>query len=283
MPAAGPCRGRAANVRAVPDLQELCDDLAAEHADLDALLEPLDAAGWETPTPAEGWTIRDQVAHLYFAETRAVMTAVEPERFVAQRDVEYPDKKRFAEVMTSPELGPDGFSVYAAWKAERTKLLEVYRALDPKVRVEWYGPPMSPLSKITARIMETWAHGQDIADALGATRPASNRLRHIAHLGVGARKFSYTINGLPVDDTPVFVDLAAPDGTRWTWGDPAAAEHDLVCGDALDFCLVVTRRRNVADTGLEVTGPAASAWIGVAQAFAGPGGTGRAAGQFPKR
>ena len=267
----------------MPDLNDLCDDLAAEHAALDVLLEPLDAAGWLTPTPAEGWTIRDQVAHLYFAETRAVLTAVDPEKFVAQRDVEYPDKRRFAEVMTSPELGPDGFEVYAAWKAERTRLLEVYRALDPKVRVEWYGPPMSPLSKITARIMETWAHGQDIADALGATRPPSHRLRHIAHLGVGARRFSYTINGLEVDDTPVFVDLVAPDGSSWTWGDPAAAEHDVVRGPAFDFCLVTTRRRHVADTDLEVVGAAAQAWFAVAQAFAGPGGTGRRPGQFPKR
>ncbi len=266
----------------VPDLSELCDDLAAEHAALDVLLEPLHGDDWDTPTPAEGWTIRDQVAHLYFAETRAVMTATEPERFVALRDAEYPDKSRFAQAMTSPELGTSGDEAYAAWKAERTKLLEVYRHVDPKQRVEWYGPPMSPLSKITARIMETWAHGQDIADALGATRPPTDRLRHIAHLGVGARRFSYTINGLPVDDTPVSVELLAPSGATWTWGDPEAAAHDAVRGPALDFCLVVTRRRHVADTDLVVTGPAATAWMAVAQAFAGPGGRGREPGQFAK-
>lgn len=265
----------------MPDLNELCDDLAAEHAALDVLLEPLQGADWDTPTPAEGWTIRDQVAHLFFAETRAVMTAVEPERFVALRDAEYPDKVRFAEAMTSPELGPSGDDVYAAWKAERARLLAVYRHVDPKQRVEWYGPPMSPLSKITARIMETWAHGQDVADALGATRPPTDRLRHIAHLGVGARRFSYTINGLPVDDTPVYVEIVAPSGATWTWGDPAAGEHDAVRGPALDFCLVVTRRRHLSDTALEVAGPAATSWMAIAQAFAGPGGSGRRPGQFP--
>jgi uncharacterized protein (TIGR03084 family) len=173
--------------------------------------------------------------------------------------------------------------VHAAWRRERAAFLATYRALDPKARVEWYGPPMSPLSKVTARIMETWAHGQDVADALGATRVPTDRLRHIAHIGVGARRFSYTINGLDVDDTPLFVELTAPSGAVWTWGDPAAAAHDSVRGPALDFCLVVVRRRHLADTALEVVGPAAEAWVPIAQAYAGPGGPGREPGQFGAR
>jgi uncharacterized protein (TIGR03084 family) len=264
----------------VPDLNELCDDLAAEHAALDVLLEPLDAAGWATPTPAAGWTIRDQIAHLYFGDNRALLTATDPDAFRALRDVEYVDKSTFAAAMVGPELGPDGRVVYTAWKRERAALIAAYRALDPTVRVEWYGPPMSPLSKVTARIMETWAHGQDVADALGATRVPTDRLRHIAHIGVGARRFSYTINGLDVDETPVFVELTAPSGALWTWGDPAAAAHDVVRGPALDFCLVVVRRRHLADTALVVEGPAATAWLPIAQAYAGPGGAGREAGQF---
>jgi uncharacterized protein (TIGR03084 family) len=264
----------------VPDLNDLCDDLAAEHAALDLLLEPLDAVAWTTPTPAEGWTIRDQIAHLYFGDNRALLTATDPAAFLALRDIEYVDKTKFAAAMVGPELGTDGPSVYAAWKRERAAFVATYRQLDPKVRVEWYGPPMSPLSKVTARIMETWAHGQDVADALGATREPTERLRHIAHIGVGARRFSYTINGLDVDETPVFVELAAPSGATWTWGDPAAAAHDLVRGSALDFCLLVVRRRHLADTALVADGPAAAAWLPIAQAYAGPGGTGRAPGQF---
>ncbi len=261
------------------DLNELCDDLVAEHHSLDRLLEPLDAAGWARPTPAKGWTIRDQVAHLYFGDNRALLAATDPATFVARRDVEYVDKSRFAQAMVGPELGPDGRSVYAAWKRERAAFVAAYRTLDPKVRIEWYGPPMSPLSKVTARIMETWAHGQDIADALGVTREPTDRLRHIAHIGVGARRFSYTINGLDVDETPVFVELTAPSGAVWTWGDPNAA-HDSVRGPALDFCLVAVRRRHLADTAVVAEGPAAAAWLAIAQAYAGPGGSGRSAGQF---
>jgi uncharacterized protein (TIGR03084 family) len=77
----------------------------------------------------------------------------------------------------------------------------------------------------------------------------------------------------------VHVALTAPDGTWWTWGDDAA---DAVRGDALDFCLVVTQRRHLDDTDLSVTGPVARQWIAIAQAFAGPAGAGRAAGQFAR-
>ena len=48
----------------------------------------------------------------------------------------------------------------------------------------------------TARLMETFAHGRDVADALGAhARAATARLRHVCHLGVRTRGFAYLING----------------------------------------------------------------------------------------
>ncbi len=265
----------------MPDLNDLCHDLAEEQASLDGLLEPLDAQGWSRATPASGWTLRDQVAHLYFGDNRARLTAADPAAFKALRDHEYADKEQFALAMVSPELGRDGIAVYEAWLRERTALIETYRHVDPKVRVEWYGPPMSPASKISARIMETWAHGQDIADTLAATRTPTARLRHVAHIGVGARRFSYVANGQPIDDTPVYVELVAPSGDHWTWGDPAAADANAVRGAALDFCLVTTQRRHIADAALDVRGEAALAWMSIAQAFAGPPGAGRAPGQFP--
>ena len=115
--------------------------------------------------------------------------------------------------------------------------------------------------------METWAHGHDVADALGVTRAGTARLRHIADLGVRTRQYSYAINGLELPDRDVRVELDGPDGATWTWG---SSTTDLVCGNALDFCLAVTQRRRPADTTLEVTGPLAREWIGIAQAFAGP-------------
>lgn len=134
---------------------------------------------------------------------------------------------------------------------------------------------MSAASCVSARLMETWAHGQDIADALAIKYPQSLRLRHIAHLGVRTIRFSFLVHGVPVPDTPVRVDLQAPDGNRWTWGEPEWSES--VTGPAVDFCYVVTQRRHVSDTDLEIHGRVAAQWLSMAQAFAGPPTFGRTA------
>ena len=130
---------------------------------------------------------------------------------------------------------------------------------------------------VSARLMETWAHGQDVVDALGASRRSTDRLRHVAHIGVRARPFSYMIHGREVPAESVHVALRSPSGETWEWGEPS---DDRVAGDALDFCLVVTQRRHVRDTGLRVEGAAGREWIEIAQAFAGAPGTGRLPGQF---
>jgi uncharacterized protein (TIGR03084 family) len=140
-------------------------------------------------------------------------------------------------------------------------------------RIPWYGADMSITSAVTARLMETWAHGQDIADALAIRREPTDRLRSIAHLGVATRPFSFRLRGLPVPQEEVTVELIAPSGEVWRWGDSKAAQR--VTGTALDFCLVVTQRRNVADTALVTTGPAATEWMALAQCFAGGPGPGR--------
>jgi len=165
-----------------------------------------------------------------------------------------------------------GREVLAWWQGARAHMVGAARTLDAHDRVPWFGPPMGALSFVSARLMETWAHGQDVADALGVARVPTARLRHIAHLGVRARRFSYVVRGLEVPDDPVRVELTGPSGERWEWD---GAASDVVEGSALDFCLVVTQRRHLSDTGLTVQGAVASQWLGIAQAFAGPPGAGR--------
>jgi uncharacterized protein (TIGR03084 family) len=132
---------------------------------------------------------------------------------------------------------------------------------------------MSVASMATARLMETWAHGLDVADALGLPPSVSPRLRHVAHIGVRTRDYAFLQHGLPVPAEPFRVELAAPDGTTWSWGPEDAAQR--VSGSALDFCLRVTRRRHRDDLALQATGPEADRWLDVAQAFAGPAGSER--------
>ena len=258
------------------DMAALTADLAAETEDLTAMLAPLAGKDWELPTPAAGWAIRDQVSHLAYFDEAATLSATDPGRFQLQaQQLMARLGADFTEAIARDyrQLSPGELRDWLA--RARAEYLRVFAGLDPSARLPWYGPPMSAASSVTARLMETWAHGQDIADALGHQRQPTARLRHVAHLGVATMAFSFQLRGQPVPQTPVRVVLTPPGAGQvpWTWGPPDAA--DLVEGDALDFCLLVTQRRNRADTGLRATGPAAGAWLDLAQAFAGPPVPGR--------
>lgn len=249
----------------------LLRDLVAEEHDLDALVTGLDEDGWSTPTPAEGWTVRDQVAHLAATEEWATLALSDPDGFRAAFEQLATDPVARAEEVRTGLMGrrpPEGLEVLAWWQARRSEMIERLREHGARDRLPWFGPDMSAMSFATARLMETWAHGVDVADALGVDRAPTNRLRHVADLGVRTRGFAYVSRGLDVPTPPIRVDLAAPDEDDvWSWGPAEAA--DSVLGPALDFCLVVTQRRNPADTDLAVTGATATEWMGIAQAFAG--------------
>jgi uncharacterized protein (TIGR03084 family) len=260
------------------DMTTLADDVAAETTALRLMIAGLDESGWRQDTPAAGWTVADQVGHLAYFDDAAITSATDPDEFAAELE------RAVADGATSADAIVDRYRVLPpaellVWFDEsRARLLEVFRSLDPSVRVPWFGPPMSAASALTARLMETWAHGQDIADALGVVRQPSDRLKHVAHIGVGARAFSFAAHGRSAPDAPVRVDLVSPSGETWTWG-PEDAD-DRVSGPALDFCLVVTQRRHLDDVALRIEGPAATEWMSIAQAFAGPPGPGRRPGQF---
>ncbi len=259
-------------------MDAICDDLAAEHADLDRIVAALDDASWDTPTPAAGWMVRDQISHLWFFDQRAALALTDPDAFAADAKALLAGGGTDASIEPGRAISPS--ELLAAWRAERESLIALARTIDPSVRVPWYGPAMAARSFITARLMETWAHGQDVVDAVGASRQPSARLRHVAHIGVRARPFSYAINERPLPPVDVYVGLDAPDGSTWEWNE---SDVDRVTGPALDFCLVVTQRRHLDDVALTVEGPAATEWMSFAQAFAGPPGGGRTAGQFTDR
>ena len=262
------------------DLQQIRDDLAREHSDLDEIVAPLDEMGWATPTPAEGWDVRDQIGHLAFFDEQATFAVSDSEAFKRSLEEIAADVGAFMDRSIGTGRAMSGADVLLWWRRARADMLDAFSRVDPTRRIAWYGPPMKPASFISARIMETWAHAQDVVDALGIERAATTNLRHVAHLAVLARGFSYSTNGLEEPSEPVFVELDAPDGTKWRWGDDAP---DRITGDAFDFCLVATQRRHVADTDLDVRGPRAEEWMSIAQTYAGPPGAGRTPGQFARR
>lgn len=264
----------------MPDVADLCRELGREQTDLDRFVASRPARDWSVMTPAPGWTVHHQIAHLEFFDRAAVRAATEPESFERDRVAFDRDADTYQRNAVVAGLAATPSVLLDRWRRQRVRFRQVFEQLDPSMRVPWYGPPMKVASKITARLMETWAHGQDVMDALGGTRAQSARLRHVAHIGVLARPYSFAMHQLPAPDEDVFVDLVGPDDERWTWGPDAAV--NTVTGTALDFCLVVTRRRHVADTGLVATGPVATAWVEIAQSFAGDPGHGRTPGQFPR-
>ena len=251
----------------------IVDDLRAESDSLDGLVADLPAHRWADETPAPGWTIATQIAHLLWTD-RVALLSVE-------------DEAAFNEVLGAAAEDPLGFvdrgaeeiaatapaDLLADWRTTRTRLHDALLTVPDGRKLPWFGPPMSATSMATARMMETWAHGLDVADALGVTRPATARLRSIAHIGVRTRDFAFAINGLPAPTDPFLVVLAAPDGSTWTWGPDDAPQR--VTGSAEDFCLLVTQRRSPSALDVTADGDDAKRWLTIAQAFAGPPGPGR--------
>ena len=258
------------------DLEAIRRDLGSEHAELDAVVSELTDAEWDAPTPARPWTVRHQIAHLAFFDDCARQASADPDGFSASlAEISDLDEYVNGPLRRADEKPPSATLEW--WRKARARMLETFSGLAPDVRIPWYGPPMSPASFMSARLMETWAHGQDILDGLGTQRDPTDRLVHVAHLGYRARRNSYAARGLEMPAGDVRVELTAPSGATWSFG---ASDTDLVSGPAEDFCLVVTQRRHPDDTELKVDGDLAREWIGIAQAFAGPPGEGRSPGQF---
>jgi len=252
-------------------------DLIAEQNALDDVVSSIDSEVFARPTASPGWTVSDQIAHLAYFDHAAAVAIGNPEAF--------PDM--VTELLGAAARGDsaDDFTLgryramqptelLDAWRSDRAALADASAGLTDDDRVEWYGPSMGSKSFLTARLMECWAHGQDIAAATGAKIAPTDRLAHIARLGFITRGWTYVNRQLEVPAGEVHVDLLAPSGIHWTFGPEDAT--DTVTGTALDFCLVVTQRVHVDDTELEAT-PGARDWLRIAQAFAGPPTTGPSA------
>lgn len=244
-------------------------DFGAESAALDAVLDRLAPGDWHRPTGFKSWTPEDILIHLHFWNRAQDLALSDPAQFAAEmapmRAALDAGRGRLHEAQVVRERGP---VLRAAWAAYAGEMARRWGEVDPKRRVPWIGPEMSAKSAMSARQMETWAHGLAIWDMLGATRPDDDRIGNIVHLGVAAFGWSFAVQGLPPPPHLPRLELVAPSGALWTYGE--AGCPDRIAGPAADFCKVVTQTRNVADTALRVRGPVAQDWMVHAQCFAGP-------------
>ncbi|MFD4470363.1 TIGR03084 family metal-binding protein [Rhodococcus sp. NPDC058505] len=255
------------------ELDAVVADLLAEGSELDAMVDALGEDGWATPTPAPGWTVAHQIGHLAWTDRAALLAVSDPAAFAESLTAAWADPAGFVDAGAEAQARRRPADLLADWRTGRAALARALTETPPGTRLPWYGPPMSAMSMATARLMETWAHGQDVAAALGVETEPTSRLRSIAHLGVRTRDFAFTVHELPPPVEEFRVELTGPDGALWVWGPDRATQR--VTGPAHDFCLLVTQRAHPDDLALAAVGPDAHTWLDIAQAFAGLPGVGR--------
>ncbi|MEV7008600.1 TIGR03084 family metal-binding protein [Streptosporangium sp. NPDC051022] len=259
-------------------LQDVISDLTAEGEEVDRLVAGLDAAQWALPTPAPGWTVKHQIAHLIFIFRLAGLAASDPEQFKAMiaragQDLEKAVNAALAEHL---EVSPE--TLFARWRTDREASLKALAAVPPDQTVPWLVRPLPPAVLASAGYMEMFGHGQDIADTFGIRREPTDRIRHLVGFAVLTRDFGYLSRGLTPPEEEFRFELTAPSGELWTFGPEDAAQR--VTGPAHDFCLLVVRRRHRDDLTLTASGAEADRWLDIAQAYRGPAGQGRTPGQF---
>jgi len=245
-------------------------DFRDESDALYRLLEPLKDEDFDRVTQFKNWTINNVLGHLHFWNAAADLTLKDSAAFdellqqVAAHVVNN-DIHRFESIWLK---GLKNRELLNEWHTLYLTVSDRYAAADPKKRVKWGGPDMSVRSKITARLMETWAHGQEIYDLLGVKRIDTDRIKNIAMLGVNTFGWSFVCRGMEPPGNPPYVNLTAPSGDRWEWNEPS--EENRIEGLSTEFCQVVTQVRNIADTDLELKGDVSVQWMSIAQCFAGP-------------
>jgi uncharacterized protein (TIGR03084 family) len=259
--------------------RDVISDLTAAAEEFDGLFAAIDTADWQQPTPAPGWTVAHQVGHLAFIFRLAGLSAAEPEQFTAlaakaASNFDAAVAASLADyVSDSPEV------LLSRWRAERDTAIKALAAVPADQLVPWLVRPLPPAVLACAGMMELFGHGQDIADALGVTREATDRLYWVAWFATLTWDFGYQARELTTPEIEFRYELTAPSGVVWEFG-PADAEQRIT-GPAEDFCLLVTRRRHRDDLAVTAVGPDAEHWLDIAQAYRGPAGEGRRPGQFP--
>jgi uncharacterized protein (TIGR03084 family) len=230
-------------------------------------LSGLPETAFEAKTLFKQWSVNDILVHLHFWNLGADLSLNDPDAFTSMFGKLFGALKAGRlRAHENSEIRERGSELLVAWITLARDMGARWADVDPKTRVKWAGPDMSVRSSMSARQMETWAHGQAIFDMMGEDRPESDRIRNIVLLGINAFGWSHKVHGLPVPATLPSVILASPEGETWSFGEG----QSRIEGSAVEFCQVVTQTRNIADTGLVVSGHDATRWMENAQCFAGP-------------
>jgi len=258
--------------------RDVIADLTEEGKEVEALITGLDDAAWGQPTPAPGWTVAHQIAHLAFIFRLAGTAASDPETFAAMAAQAEKDFEGAVNAALQAYLGNPPAVLLDRWREERDTSIAALAAVPADQLVPWLVRPLPPMVLACAGMMEMFAHGQDVADALGVTRTYTDRLFYLALFVTLTWDFGYQARGETAPDVQFRYELTAPSGEVWEFGPPDAEQR--ITGPAADFCLLATRRRHRDDLDVKAVGADAEHWLDIAQCYRGPAGEGRRPGQF---
>jgi uncharacterized protein (TIGR03084 family) len=244
--------------------------LGEQHAELDALLEPLDEAGWSRPTRCEGWNVADVVLHL--SQTDRLALASAQGRFGEGLDLLAGGLDRRGNVdegaadMVDRERGMPNAALYARWHDGAVALREVLAASDPHLRVDWVAGQLSIQTLVATRLAEGWIHSGDVADAVGVVQIPTDRLEHVARLAWRTLPYAFARDGRELSG-PVAFHLRAPSGAAWDFA-PDGAPTTVIGGDGFELCLVAARRVTPDATTLRGSGPDVDAVLELVRTYA---------------
>src|SRR6266536_318776 len=257
------------------------EDLIADGDDVEALVTGLTPTQWTMATPAPGWTVKHQIAHLAFVAHLAVLSAGDPAAFATHAADAKRDFQGAVDAALTEYLQLSTGALVDRWRDERNAAAKALAVVAPGDTVPWLATPLPPSVLAAAGMMELFGHGQDIADSVGRHRELTDRIGHLAWFGFRTREFGYPAHGLTPPAEEFRVELTGPSGVVWEFGPADATER--VTGPAVDFALLVSRRRHRDDLSLVAHGEQANRWLDIAQAYRGPAGAGRRPGQFTSR
>jgi len=262
----------------VTDLQSVIAALVADGDEFDRMLSSLSDAEWDLPTPAPGWTIKHQVAHLIATFRIAGLAARDPQAFIAMASRLSDDFEANVNASMNPFLGDEPSALKEKLHYELGGASDALARVPADSVVPWLVRPLPPAILASAGMMELFGHGQDVADTVGYRRTHTDRLGYLVGFAVRVWDFGYLARNLATPDVEFRFEITSPSGQLWTFGPADAAQR--ITGPAVDFCQLVTRRRHHLDLGVTATGPDANYWLEIAQAYRGPAGEGRQPSQF---
>ncbi len=254
-------------------MREILSDLVAEQQALDQFLQRISERQWNLPTSAPGWSIKDTVSHLAYTEQFAARVIEQGPSVI--KKAKLGDIDEWTALGVKEGRGMRYQQVIEWWRNSRADVVDALSRMDGSDRVHWVAGDMSARAFATLRLMETWAHGLDIKDAMEGLltfdeeeedpTADTSRIRHIAWLAHRMLPYAFSEAGEKFPQAGIRLELMGPRYARWVYG-PDDAE-DVIKGVAGEWCRIAVQRLDHGATSLKAEGTNAETALRVVRTY----------------